>query len=350
VKLTPARVEAFLAAPDPAIRAILCYGPDGGLVRERADRIARAVVSDPADPFRVAFLPADALAGSPGRLADEAQQLSLVPGRRVIRVREAGDTVGGLFERFLAKLPPGDALILVEAGDLATRSSLRRAFEVAKRAAAIACYADDAEQLRGLVRGVLAAHRITASADAIQHLVEHLGSDRGLSRQELEKLALYVGDGGTLHYADAATLVGDSAALTLEDVVFAAAEGDAAALERSLSRAFEEGEAPVTILRAELRHFQRLFLAGARLAAGASAEDAMGSLRPTVFFRRRDRFRHQLELWPPRRAAQALQTLSTAELDAKRTGLPAEAICRDALLRIVRGAGLQPHRRPQNSH
>lgn len=344
MKLAPARVEAFLAAPDPATRAVLCFGPDGGLVRERADRIARAVVPDLADPFRIAFLAADAVAAAPGRLADETQQLSLVPGRRLIRVREAGDGVGGVFERFLAKLPPGDALLLVEAGDLAARSSLRRAFEAAKLAVAIPCYADGAEELRGLVRGVLTAHRITASADAVQHLVEHLGSDRGLSRQELEKLALYVGDGGTLRYDDAAALVGDSAALSVEDVVFAAADGDAPSLERSLSRAFEEGETPVAVLRAEQRHFQRLFLAGARHAAGASAEDAMASLRPAVFFRRRDRFRRQLELWPPRRAAQVLQTLSAAELDAKRTGLPAEAICRDALLRIVRGASPRPLR------
>ena len=44
MKIPPARQDAFLRAPDPAIVAILFYGPDGGTIRERADQIMRAVV------------------------------------------------------------------------------------------------------------------------------------------------------------------------------------------------------------------------------------------------------------------------------------------------------------------
>jgi hypothetical protein len=38
MKLASARVEGFLRRPDPEIRAVLLYGPDAGLVRERAER------------------------------------------------------------------------------------------------------------------------------------------------------------------------------------------------------------------------------------------------------------------------------------------------------------------------
>ena len=336
MKLPAARIEAFLDAPDPAARAILVYGPDAGLVRERADRLAAAIVPDRRDPFRVAELGADALAGDPARLNDEAQALSLMPGRRVVRVRDAGDAVGGLFDRFLKSPPPGDSLILVEAGDLPARSSLRRAFEQARAGAAIACYEDGPRELGALVKGVMAAHRIAIGAGALEYLVAHLGGDRMLSRQELEKLALYVGDGGRLEPADAAALVGDSAAVTLEDALYAAAEGDAVALERSLQRAFGEGEAPVSVLRAAMRHFQRLYLAGARIAGGMGAEAALQGLRPPIFFALRDRFVRQLRQWPPRRAAAALELLTEAERNAKRTGPPPDAVCRDALLSIAR--------------
>ena len=43
MKIQPARIEAFLAKPDAAARAVLLYGPDAGLVRERADKLARGV-------------------------------------------------------------------------------------------------------------------------------------------------------------------------------------------------------------------------------------------------------------------------------------------------------------------
>jgi DNA polymerase-3 subunit delta len=338
MKLPANRIAALLAKPDAGLRAALFYGPDAGLVRERADRLALAIAPDPKDAFRIADVTAQALAADPARLHDEAAAMSLTGGRRVVRVRDAGDAVGALFQRFLDDPPPGDSLTIVEAGELASRSSLRRAFEGAKAAAAIACYADGRRELEDLVREVLGGRGIAVSGEAMAYLADHLGGDRLLSRRELEKLALYVGDGGKVGLAEAAAVVGDSAQLTLEDAVLAACEGDAAALERALSRAFQEGEMPVSVLRALMRHMQRLHLTQARIAGGMNAEEAIRSLRPPLFFKLQDRFRSQLRLWPERRAAHALEMLLEAELNAKTTGLPAEAVSRDALLKVARVA------------
>jgi len=192
VKLPAARIAAFLQRPDQAIRAVLLYGPDIGLVRERADDLARTVCSDLRDPFRVADLSGAVLAADPARLADEAAQMSLIGGRRVVRVRDAGDRLAGLFRGFL-DAAPGDGFIVVEAGDLPGSSAMRRVFDTSPRAAAIGCYPDTARDRAAVIRDTLRAHRITASGEATQYLVEHLGSDRLLTRAELEKLALYAG-------------------------------------------------------------------------------------------------------------------------------------------------------------
>jgi DNA polymerase-3 subunit delta len=138
MKLAGSRIESFLRRPDPGIRGVLLYGPDAGLVRERAENLARTVCPDLRDPFRVAELTAATLAADPTRLADEAAQISLMGGRRVVRVRDAGDALAPLFTRFLAA-PAGDALVIAEAGDLPARSALRRAFDEAAVAAAIGC-------------------------------------------------------------------------------------------------------------------------------------------------------------------------------------------------------------------
>ena len=159
-----------------------------------------------------------------------------------------------------------------------------------------------------------------------------------MSRQELEKLALYAGDGGRVNLEDAASVVGDSADLSLDDMVMAAADGDAPGFERALSRAFAEGEAPVRVLRAAMRHFDRLHRAGSRMATGADAETAVASLRPPLFFKLKERFKRQLRLWPAKRAAAVLGSLMEAERQVKSTGMPAEIICRASLLRIARAA------------
>ena len=344
MKLPPARLAAFLVKVDAGIRGVLVYGPDAGLVRERADRIANTICADPRDAFRVADIAAATLAADPARLHDEAAAMSLGGGRRVIRVRDAGDGVGGLLERFLADLPPGDSLVIVEAGELPTRSSLRRAFEASPSAAAIACYADGRRELEELAREVLGARGIAISGEALAYLVDHLGGDRLASRGELEKLALYVGERGHVDLAEARASVGDSASVTLEDVVFAVGDGDAEALERMLLRAFQEGQAPVTLLRAAMRHFQRLHLVGSRIAAGESEVEAVRALRPPLFFEVQDRFKRQVGRWPASRVVQVLEILVQAELNSKRAGVPVETICREALSRVARGASMRLRR------
>jgi DNA polymerase III subunit delta len=345
VKLPAGRVEGFLRHPDPDIRAVLLYGPDAGLVRERADLIGRTIAPDLHDPFRIADLTGAVLTADPARLYDEAAQISLMGGRRLVRVREVADAQSIVFGRFLAD-PPGDGLVVAEAGDLAARGSLRRMFEEAAAAVAIGCYPDGARDLAEMVRETLTAHRIAASRDAIEFLVSHLGGDRLLSRAELEKLTLYAGDGGRVELEDARLSVADSAALSLDDAVFAAAEGDAAGLDRSLSRVFQEGEAPVSVVRAVLRHLQRLHALAARLAAGDSVDAVLRGARPPIFFKQQDSVRRQLGLWREPELRGELDRLLAAETRIKTTGMPGETVCRAALFATAQAARSQ---RPRSS-
>ena len=322
------------------MRAALFYGPDAGLVRERAEAIARSVCPDLEDPFRVADLSTAVLTADPARLPDEAAQLSLTGGRRVVRVRGAGDTLGKLFAEFLEK-GPRDAFVIVEAGDLPSRSALRRAFEAARHGAAIGCYPDTPRDLAVVIRETLTEHQITASRDATLFLVEHLGGDRLVTRSELEKLALYAGDGGHVALEDARLSVSDTAGLEIDDAVMAAAEGDAVTLERVLGRVFQEGESPISVLRALLRHLHRLHLLVTRLSAGANLEEVLRTARPPIFFKQQDSFRRQLTLWTEAQLRPQLDRIATAELNTKTTGFPAETICREAMLRVAQAAILR---------
>jgi len=337
VKLPAARIAAFLQRPDQAIRAVLLYGPDIGLVRERADDLARTVCSDLRDPFRVADLSGAVVAADPARLADEAAQMSLIGGRRVVRVRDAGDRLAGLFRGFL-DAAPGDGFIVVEAGDLPGSSAMRRVFDTSPRAAAIGCYPDTARDRAAVIRDTLRAHRITASGEATQYLVEHLGSDRLLTRAELEKLALYAGQGSHVELDDVRLSIEDSAALATDDAVMAAAEGDAARVDRVLDRVFQEGESAVSVVRAMLRHLQRLHLLAARAAAGTTVAEVVRTARPPIFYRQEDGFKRQLVLWNEAGLRAQLGRIAQAELHMKLTGLPAETVCREAMLAVAQAA------------
>lgn len=334
MKIAAARTDAFLRNPDPAVRAVLLYGPDSGLVRERADTIAKTVVADLSDPFLVADLGGDALADDPARLADEAAAMALTGGRRLVRVRDAADRALKAVEA-MAAVPTGDSLVVIQAGELNPRSALRKYFESAKDMAALPCYADDGRDLAQLAHEIFAAAKVTAAPEAIDYLVAHLGADRGLSRSEIEKLALYAGDGGAISVEDAMAVVGDSAALSLDDVVYAATDGAAGALDRAYAKSMQEGVSPVAVLRAISGHLLRLQAVSARVAAGDPPAQAVKALRPPVFFKRKAQFARQAGIWQGRRVARALDLTMAAERGCKSTGMPDAALCGRALMQIA---------------
>lgn len=338
MKLSGAKAESFLKAPDAAMRAILVFGPDNGLVRERVTRLIKGVVPDVNDPFRVAELSPAILKDDPARLADEAAAMALTGGRRVVVVRDAGDTVSSLFQGFLTN-PMGDALVVVEAGDLGPRSSLRKLFEGADNAAALASYGDEGGSLAHVIQEELKAAGLTPEPDALAFLMENLGGDRRLTRAELQKLALYMGAPGRVRLEDALACIGDTASLSMDDLALATADGDHATAQRVLDRLFREGTHAVAVLRALSRHFQRLHFAAGLMAQGKSADAAMGSLKPPVIFKAADRFRRQLGRWPADRVGRALEVLIETEAECKTTGMPAEELCSRAVMQLARAAG-----------
>lgn len=337
MKLTAGRIESFVRSPDPRVRAVLVYGADRGLVKERADALLAAVTKDPSDPFRSVEIPAESLKADPTRLMDEAAALSFSGGRRAVRVRGATDSVSEFFVR-LVDSEAGEALVIVEAGELGPRSSLRKVFEGGTDTVALPCYLDTDSKLDQLVHESLAAHELSASPEAVAFLVANLGGDRAITRRELEKLALYKGGPGVVTLEDAEAAVGDSTRSSLDAVVFAAFGGDSPALDRALEKAMAEGVQPVAILRAAARHLLRLHMARGLMSSGRSPDQAMQALRPPVFFGVKNAFGNQLRRWDEQRLNAALGLLTEAEIDCKTTGTPAEAVCGRTLIRLAQAA------------
>ncbi|MCW8916913.1 MAG: DNA polymerase III subunit delta [Magnetovibrio sp.] len=350
MKITGAKIEGFLRAPDANLRAILVFGPDEGLVRERALTLAKTVVDDLNDPFRVVELSSSDLKADPARLTDEAASMSFGGGSRVVRVRQANEQCIAACQSFLEMDTPAEALVVIDGGDLTPRSKLRKLFEKAKNAASIGCYADDMRSLPDVIRRTLDTHNLTIDRDAMSLLMQTLGSDRSVTRGELEKLALYMNDPDAdgarqVTEADVRATMGDTAASAVDDVIYSAASGDTTKLETSLTQVIADGTNAVQLVRAAERHFQKLHWARGQMRTGMNADQATKSLRPPIIFKRADAFRAQLSNWPEAKLSRAFEILTQAEIDCKTTGLPANAVCGRALLTIAQAARSGQRRR-----
>lgn len=327
--------DAYLKTPGEKIAAVLVFGPDEGLVRERVGALVKAAAGSADDPFRVVELDGDALRGDPARLADEAGAISMMGGRRAVRVNGVTDGLAGAIEGFLdLHTDSRNALVVLEAGELAGRAALRKLFEATAHAAAIACYHDSAGDLKGIIEAQFAAAGKSASPAAVAYLEQSLGADRGTTRSEVEKLILYAGAAARIELDDAMASVGHSNDVQLDDLSHAVAEGDLKAIERQFDLNLTE-TAPIMILRGLARHFIRLHGAVGRLEAGAPMQEAMAALNSPMFWRDRPRLEKQCRRWTSRSIAAALQKIGEIESQAMRFRDNAESLTRRGGLEIA---------------
>lgn len=316
MKLSARDTDAFLQSPHTRSAATLLYGPDAGLVRERVRSLSHAVLGKNSDPLSRTELTHDQVKTDPARLRDELSALSLMGGERLIILNGAADKTAAFIEEAYENCKP-TAYLIVVADELSPSSPLRSLFEKEARFVALACYRDDAKALQETIRNQLQASGLTASRDAMQYLAAQLGNDRGVTLREIEKIALYMGQEKEVTLEIAMLLTSGNTADSSEDICHAVALGHIAASETMLAQLLREGAQPVAIIRALLRHFQRLEIALAHMAAGSNAAEAAGLLRPPVFFKYLPSVTRALARWQPRTVAKAQNLLLRAEKDAK---------------------------------
>lgn len=326
MKIDSGRVDSFLKNPGAA-SVVLIYGPDSSLVSERASSLVKSVLDNTGDPFRYAEIT------DPSRLLEEATAVSLTGGRRVVRLRDAGETAAKPAEALLKT--PLDALVILEAGDLTPKSRLRSLAEKTPSAAAIACYATDAARLPRIIADRLRALNIGIEAEAAGWVANNIAGEEGAIRQAVELLYLYAGPNGSLRLEDVTAALADGGDSSIQDAVDATLTGNPPAADRAISLSYEEGVSPVAILRVLLAELMRLRVAAAQLGPTISIQEAIGSLRPPVFFKRVPVFTRALGLWPPLALDQAIKTSLAAEAACKSTHIPDQAYCRQTLLGLA---------------
>lgn len=340
------QAQSFLKSPDPRLSAFLFYGTDAGLITERSLLLAKSLAARETPAGEILRFDDTDLDSDPDRLSIELETMAMFGGRKVVRA-VAGRRINANLLKPLVQGGRLAATLIVEGGNLKPDEALRALFEKSEHAAAIACYADEAADLDELVRQVLEAHRLSITPEARELLVARLGADRALSRNEIEKLALFVAGRSTIELADVETIVGDAAETTLDRIPSAAAMGDGARAVVECDRWIASGESPQAVIVALQRHFQRLHRVRAALDQGRSLDDAARALRPPLHFKQKQMFGAQCRIWSLDRLTRALAGIAIAARAARLTPSLESALVERLLLDLARLAVPAAASRPQ---
>lgn len=313
---------------------MLVFGPDAGLVRERAEALVRMSVDDPKDPFQLARLDGDDLAGEPTRLVEEANTIPLFGGRRAVWVKAGGRNIAPAVEALIAS-PSPDCRVVIEAGDLKRSAPLRALCERAKTAVALPCYADGERDLARLIDDEMREAGLTISPEARATLLPLLGGDRLASRHEVRKLALFARGKQRVELDDVMAVVADASTLALDGLIDSAFAGRTAELEVQLGKVRVAGTAPGTIVSAAQRQVAQLHKARLSVEEGASVNDAAGGIQPFVHFSRKAAVEAALRTWTSARLERAMAQLADAALESRRQSTLADVIAQRTLLALA---------------
>jgi DNA polymerase-3 subunit delta len=337
------QAEAFLKAPGPSVPVVLFYGTDAGLVSERAAKLAAVVAARDNPPGEIIRMEDADLDGDPDRLAVELQTIPMFGGSKVVRATAGRRITAAALEPFIA----GDRLaatLIVEGGNLRPTDTLRTLFEKAPKAAAVACYPDEAHDLETLVRDTLKGHGLAISPEARNLLLTRVGADRALSRGEIDKLALYAAGKSEIDVSDVEAIVGDASQLAIDRVLDGAVGGDAKRAVAEYARALAAGESAQTIILAAQRHIEKLHKIRSDIDQGRSFEDAVRQLRPPIHFKQKDAIGLQCRLWTTARLSEALARASAAAKAARLSAPLEEAIAEELLIGLAAAARPAPQR------
>lgn len=310
------QTDAFLARLPPDIALIVIFGTDAGRVTELAAAAARAASHRSAPPGEIIRIDDADLEDDPDRLLVELQTLPMFGGAKVVRTvtsrRINASMLKGVLE---GEAPP--ACLIIEAGNLKPTDALRKATDKLPWAASLACYADTDKTVADLITAVLSGAGQTIGHTARDQLVARLGADRSLSRNEIEKLSLYVGESREITESDVNAVVGDASAISLDRINLAVLSGARDQALMHIAQARASGQATQSILLALQRQFTTLHRLASAIAGGKRPEDALRSARPPIHFSIRDQIARALRDWPVETVSRALIRIQATIADTR---------------------------------
>lgn len=297
-------------------KIFVIYGPDRGLVSERAALLAGKTGVSQDDPFAMLKLDVSDLQGDPGRLLDEVNSLGLFGGSKLVWLRGAANEKPLLDAmQVLADGPAPANILIVEAGDLKKGSGLRKIAEPSRSIAVIPCYADDVKALNSLIDTELGSEGLRITPAARQRLLELLGGDRVASRNEIRKLALYCRGMGMVEEEHIDEIIGDASAVSADEAVDAILSGDLPGLHRAIQKVVSSKTPVFLVLQSCLKQFQLLDLMKAEMEEKKlQTAQVMMTLGRHIHFKRKPLIEKALRTWSSPALARETERLQAAIL------------------------------------
>ena len=175
MKIKNTEINGFINTLIPYKNPILLYGPDEGLILYRSKEICKTFFNKNKTQESIRML--DIKEKNLSSLEEAMSTNSLFSKKEIIKVINSNEKLSDIFYLFEKLANVDDLLVILNAGDLGTKSKLRKYFEENKNNAVVACYKTDSLLLRKTIIQFANNNNLEILDDALSYLMAVLGDN-----------------------------------------------------------------------------------------------------------------------------------------------------------------------------
>ena len=311
--------------------AYLIYGQNKGLIREKSQVIIDAYKNDQTEIIKFEN---DELISEPEKLTNEFNTFSLTAEKKILHILNTKDNLMETIANTVTDLGSKN-LIVFETSELTPRSKLRKFFEKEKHLGVLPCYFDTERDVQELIENSFKKENITISRDIVLLITKHLGNERHIIKNELEKIILYLKDKKEFKTEDILKCFCQNENFDFDDLNYNLCDGNVVKLDKIINQLYLEGINPIALLRSVGRHFQKILFVNQKIDSGMNLNESLIQLKPPIFFLYINQFKNQVTKWKSNLCYKAIERIMETEELCKLNSKISKIVCWRTLRNIA---------------
>ncbi len=328
-------ISSIIRSKETSLRAIVLYGPNTFVIEEIYRELTNSLIDKDSEVFGSREFDSKEITNDAGDFYNEAQSIPFGLGKKYIKINMTGSESGGAILEFL-KLEQDGVVLIIKAGPLSPRSSLRRGTEGSKTSIAVPFYEDDTTGLINFIKDKSEKNNFLISREACNGIVELSGLNRGLINNNIESLMLYLefSEKREIGIEDVRAVLFDTNQNQINELCRSVCLGKTQESQKILSRLILQGLSPPQLVSFFLGHFQKIHTTNLKVLSGVSIGLAIKEIKPPIFYKEIKNFQSQVENWGVKKTERALEILIEADLKTKEFSGLGQSIVSDIVLRL----------------
>jgi DNA polymerase III subunit delta len=262
---------------------------------------------------------------------DEILSKSLFEDKKKIIINRATDKIVPIIE-YLIKKDISDVLITINANNLEKKSKLRSLFEKKNFLICVAFYPDTPDILSKLTHNFLKKQNLSISQENINLIVNKCNGDRGILKNELEKIKFFLQSGKKLSTQNLLKLINLIENFSISELIDNCLVKNPKRVINILNENTYSNEDCIIIIRTFLNKLKRILKLSMDYQENKNLGQTITNAKPPIFWKDKEIVKRQINKWSPNQITKLIFKVNDIEFQIKKRNFNSVNIVTDFIL------------------